>query len=263
MSEVFDRISLLDRELISGVIDGNIEKVRTMLKSGADPNRSKFKGHSLLDLAMARWKFKIARLLVKFGASTTSSKILQDTILCAIREIDDTFYYFIFKGRRSSTFSDEFSHTAPSRIVRCRPELVETLIAFGNDPQPYIKATAYHGTVENLKQLLNFCVEPPEDLPIGIDMHAKLSLIEQHMSRPVSHRKEIALSTLISAKEKLSKNMLKFAHDEVLNVCIALRPLKIPVYVLFEIVTWLPNYNFFRAFQIVQILEKIRKTMYK
>jgi hypothetical protein len=263
MSKVSDRDSLLDEELIRGVIEEDIEKVETLLKNGADPNRSKFEGISTLELAIGGWDFKMTSLLAKFGAYTPLSKTLQQTIVCAIRRIDDMFYYFIFKGQRSSTFFDPHSNAMQSRIVTRRPELVEALIAFGHDPQLYIEATVNLGTVENLKQIMNFCIELPENLPIGVDMPAKLSLIEQHMSRPVLERKEIAFFTLQSAKEKLAKNMLKFAHYELLNIYIALRILQIPVYVMLEIVMWLPNYDFFSAFQIVRVLEKIRKTLYK
>ncbi len=263
MIKVYDRSSLLDLELIREVCNRNIEKVETLLKNGADPNRSIYKDSSTLDVAMMGWDFKMTILLIKFGACTTLRKAVEQTIFCAIQEIDDTFYYIILKGQRSSTLFDPHSNAKINRIVKWRPELVEGLIAFGHDPQPYIEATVKHGTVENLKQLMNFCIELPENLPFGIDMHAKLSAMQQHMSRPLLERKEIAFRTLQSAKAKLANNMLKFAHYEILNICIAFRSLEIPVYVLLEIVMWLPNYDFFSAFQIVQVLEKIKKTLHK
>lgn len=259
--------SIFDADVLTlEVSKNNTEKVKKLLEKGVDLNRKNSVGYRAIEVAFNEWNFEMVSLLVKFGAHMTADdKQRQDTIIFSLAEIKDTFYYFMLQSKRPSTFNfnSAGSNGRINRLVRRRPDLVEALIAFGHNPQTYVDATVNHGTVENLKQLINFCVTLPNYFSVGTDIAIKLYWIAQYTSLSETERKDTAIRTLQTAKKKLAKKMLKFAHYEILNISIALRSLRIPVYVLLEIVKRFPNYDFFSDFQIVHVLEKVRKTLYK
>ncbi len=74
-------------------------------------------------------------------------------------------------------------------------------------------------------------------------VHISVSvLIFIHDFRQESERKQLRLETLARIRNKVGIRLMRYAHPDIVDICLALAPFDLPPYVLLEIIDWLPQF---------------------
>ncbi len=246
----------------------NYEEVRKLLENGADPNKFAWDNENALQRAVEKNSLKMAKLLVRFGAdgslfSSSKNGYAQSAISkSALQDNKEMFDYLMFKCNRNTlTFLD----TACLCTILYRGELhfIKPYIVFGHDVTKRISASMAIRNIEIFKFFISLGVEVPGSFPASTDFELFVKEERKYSQLTTTEREQLAEQTKKSLRNEVANNMLKFAQEEVLDICIALKSADIPLYVMKEIVGWLPNYDIFTDFQIVRLLEKIYKSTRK
>lgn len=54
---------------------------------------------------------------------------------------------------------------------------------------------------------------------------------------------------------------MRYAHADIINICLALAPLDLPPYVLLWIMDWLPNYDRLSHHKKIELIESVVKSI--
>lgn len=268
ISNLFDLKKTPEDSLQLHILYGNYEEVRKFLESGADPNKFDRNNRNALKCAVNTNSIKMAKLLVLFGADVNSlsrseNGNAQSTILtCALLDNKEMFDYLMFKCNRN-TLSFPNKKALVTLMIRNSLHFIKTYIVFGDDITKRVTVSMAMRSIECFKLFLSLGAEIPDSFPVSEDFELYVVEVRKYLLLKRTERKQLAEQTMKSLRKEVANNMLKFAQEEVLDICIALKSAEIPLYVMKEIVAWLPNYDIFTDFQIVRVLEKIYESTRK
>jgi len=268
ISNLFDLKKTPEDSLQLHILYGNYEEVRKLLESGADPNKFDRNNRNALKCAVNTNSIKMAKLLIRFGADVNllsrSENGSAESVLfmCAHNRHTEMFNYLMFKCNKNTLC---FPNKAALIwfISRERLNFIKTYIVFGYDITKRVTVSMAMRSIECFKLFLSLGAEIPDSFPVSEDFELYVVEVRKYLLLKRTERKQLAEQTMKSLRKEVANNMLKFAQEEVLDICIALKSAEIPLYVMKEIVGWLPNYDIFTDFQIVRVLEKIYESTRK
>lgn len=268
ISNLFDLKKTPEDSLQLHILYGNYEEVRKLLESGADPNKFDRNNRNALKCAVNTNSIKMAKLLIRFGADVNllsrseNGKAESVILMSAHNGYTEMFDYLIFKCNRNTlTFPNKASLF--TLMIRDGLHFIKTYIVFGDDITKRVTVSMAMRSIECFKLFLSLGAEIPDSFPVSEDFELYVVEVRKYLLLKRTERKQLAEQTMKSLRKEVANNMLKFAQEEVLDICIALKSAEIPLYVMKEIVGWLPNYDIFSDFQIVRMLEKIYESTRK
>ena len=74
-------------------------------------------------------------------------------------------------------------------------------------------------------------------------------------------REQTRLETLARIRSELSIRLMRFAHPDIIGICLALAPLDLPPYVLLWIVDWLPRYDLLSHRKKIHLIESVVRSI--
>jgi hypothetical protein len=96
----------------------------------------------------------------------------------------------------------------------------------------------------------------------SVTPHSDFSMLSFNL-RQIQQREQTRSETLQRIKSTVGVRLLRFAHPEIVGICIAMSPLELPPYVLLWIIDWLPNYDLLSHHKKIHLIESIRNSISK
>lgn len=235
--------------LVQAVKDGDVAVVRRILdeEPNVDVNAITDTSNTLLHFAVRRNMLEIVKLLVEHHAdidAQSSSYGITPLYWSAFENHVSILAYLCFMGADVNRTSSSWLplHTASGHgFTRC----IEILAAFGSamdkpnsDRRSPLAVAFVNGQLNAVRLLLALNADMSGVEQEDVQFHKFIAERPVRKDREKS-RKEILERTIAS----LSGEFLKLAHPTIVNVCIALAPLRLPQYVLLWIIDELPNYK--------------------
>ncbi len=76
-------------------------------------------------------------------------------------------------------------------------------------------------------------------------------------------REQQRWETLNRIQTKVGSRLMKYAHGDIIGICLAMCKLDLPPYVLLWIIDWLPIYHLLSHHKKIYLIENVRNSIWK